>query len=130
MDSLIMERSYDMNRDRKTLVSIVVPCFNEEEVLPIYIHAMEKIIKEMKTAEVEIIFVDDGSTDRTAEILGQFHKKRNSYRYVFAEFWESGGYVCRDAGGQRRVCGRDGRRSPGSAGIYSADAADIEERGV
>lgn len=55
MDSLIMERSYDMNRDRKTLVSIVVPCFNEEEVLPIYIHAMEKIIKEMKTAEVEII---------------------------------------------------------------------------
>ena len=63
MDSLIMERSYDMNRDRKTLVSIVVPCFNEEEVLPIYIHAMEKIIKEMKTAEVEIIFVDDGSTD-------------------------------------------------------------------
>ena len=82
MDSLIMERSYDMNRDWKTLVSIVVPCFNEEEVLPIYIHAMEKIIKEMKTAEVEIIFVDDGSTDRTAEILGQFHKKRNSYRYL------------------------------------------------
>lgn len=71
-----------MNRDRKTLVSIVVPCFNEEEVLPIYIHAMEKIMKTMKTADVEIIFVDDGSTDRTAKILKQFHKKRDSYRYL------------------------------------------------
>lgn len=100
MDSLIMERSYDMNRDRKTLVSIVVPCFNEEEVLPIYIHAMEKIIKEMKTAEVEIIFVDDGSTDRTAEILGQFHKRGTAI------------VTCRFRGilGKRRLCMQGCRR--------------------
>ena len=36
----------------------------------------------MKTAEMESIFVEHGSTDRTAELLGQFHKKRNSYWYL------------------------------------------------
>lgn len=71
-----------MLEEQKPLISIIVPCFNEEEVLPIYIKEMESIIGGMKTARVEIIFVDDGSTDGTAEMLRQFHSRRQNYRYL------------------------------------------------
>lgn len=71
-----------MLEEQKSLISIIVPCFNEEEVLPIYIKEMESIIGGMKTARVEIIFVDDGSTDGTAEMLRQFHRRRQNYRYL------------------------------------------------
>ena len=64
-----------MREENKPLISIVVPCFNEEEVLPVYIEEMGKIIDKMQRAEVELIFVDDGSTDRTLSLLMEFQKK-------------------------------------------------------
>ena len=71
-----------MLEEQKPLISIIVPCFNEEEVLPIYIKEMESIIGGMKTARVEIIFVDDGSTDGTLELLKQFHRRSRFFRYL------------------------------------------------
>ena len=71
-----------MLEEKKPLISIVVPCFNEEEVLPLYIKAMEDIIDRMKTAKVELIFVDDGSSDGTLELLQQFHRRSQNFRYL------------------------------------------------
>ena len=54
------------------LISIVVPCFNEEESLPIFYKEICKIREKMKKehqADFEIILVDDGSKDRTLQIM-------------------------------------------------------------
>lgn len=46
-------------------ISIVIPCYNEEEALPVYYNAMTKIMESMKDVEFELLFVDDGSRDGT-----------------------------------------------------------------
>lgn len=56
------------------LLSIVVPCFNEEATIPIFYETVEKI-KEQIPAKVEYCFVDDGSRDRTLPILRELNKK-------------------------------------------------------
>lgn len=56
------------------LLSIVVPCFNEEATIPIFYETVESI-KEQIPAEVEYCFIDDGSHDRTLPILRELNKK-------------------------------------------------------
>ena len=57
-----------------TLLSIVVPCFNEEETVDIYYEAATKVLNTMDL-EYEIIFVNDGSKDRTLEKTLALHKE-------------------------------------------------------
>lgn len=64
---------------------IVVPCFNEEEVLPTslkeLISAVENLIKKEKISrDSGILFVNDGSRDRTWEHISKAHKESN---YVY-----------------------------------------------
>ena len=40
-------------------ISIVIPCFNEEEAIPVYYEEMKKIMKEMAYVNFELFFVDD-----------------------------------------------------------------------
>ncbi|WP_444193501.1 glycosyltransferase family 2 protein [Dialister succinatiphilus] len=60
------------------LLSIVVPCFNEEATIPIFYETVEKIKKQIP-AEVEYCFIDDGSRDRTLPILRELNKKSGGY---------------------------------------------------
>lgn len=63
-------------------MSIVVPCFNEEEALPVYYREMCRVMQEMKDVEFEILFVDDGSSDRTLEILKGLNETDGRCRYL------------------------------------------------
>ena len=54
--------------ENKRLISIVVPAFNEEEALPIFYKQLQEVLAEQPD-DYEIIFVNDGSNDRTGEIL-------------------------------------------------------------
>lgn len=56
------------------LLSIVVPCFNEEATIPIFYNAVEKIRNQID-ADIEYCFIDDGSRDRTLDILRDLNKK-------------------------------------------------------
>lgn len=49
-------------------VSLVVPCYNEEKALPFFYKEIYKIAAQMQSFQFELIFVDDGSKDRTLEI--------------------------------------------------------------
>lgn len=49
-------------------ISIIVPCYNEEESIPYFYEEINKVIKEMKI-ELELIFVDDGSSDNTMSLI-------------------------------------------------------------
>ena len=44
---------------KKNLISIVVPCYNEEEAIPLYYEAMTKQMQKMDYVDFEIIFVND-----------------------------------------------------------------------
>lgn len=49
-------------------ISVIIPCFNEEESIPLFYEAMEAIKPELKD-EFEYIFINDGSTDKTLSAL-------------------------------------------------------------
>lgn len=62
-------------------ISIIVPCYNEEETIELYYKEMQKISKKIKNAEFELIFVNDGSTDKTLDILRSLAKNKD-VRYL------------------------------------------------
>lgn len=66
---------------KKELISLVVPCYNEEEALPYYYEAMNKLSKELEQ-EIEFVFVDDGSRDKTLEVLMNLAKKDKRVKYI------------------------------------------------
>ena len=53
----------------KKLISVVVPCYNEEEALPFFFEEIDKVMGEMPDYNFEVIYVDDGSKDKTLSIL-------------------------------------------------------------
>lgn len=64
-------------------ISIVVPCYNEEESLPLFYKEVNKVTETMKTkAEFEFVFVNDGSKDNTLEELRNLAKKDKRVRYI------------------------------------------------
>ncbi|HIR14692.1 MAG TPA: glycosyltransferase family 2 protein [Candidatus Choladousia intestinavium] len=63
-------------------ISIIVPCLNEQEALLIYYRKTSEIMEGMKEAEFEFIFIDDGSSDRTLDLLRQFKERDRRCRYL------------------------------------------------
>lgn len=66
-------------------ISVIVPCYNEQEALPFFYEAIGKIAGKMKqeyNVDYEFVFVDDGSRDRTLEILRDFAKKDERVKYI------------------------------------------------
>ena len=55
---------------KKELISVIVPCYNEEESLPYFYKEISNIALEFKKKNVnlELLFVDDGSKDKTLEM--------------------------------------------------------------
>jgi glycosyltransferase involved in cell wall biosynthesis len=67
------------------LISIIVPCFNEEEVLPLFhdkILEVTNAMTELYEADFEFIFVDDGSFDGTLRTLRQMNNDDPRFHYV------------------------------------------------
>lgn len=56
-------------------MSIVVPCYNEEESIAHFYKAMKELQSSMQDVELELIFVDDGSKDATYQSLIALHEK-------------------------------------------------------
>jgi len=58
-------------------ISIVVPCYNEEETVEIFYNEVSKVEKKIKNVCFEIIYIDDGSTDKTLEKIRRLSKNKN-----------------------------------------------------
>lgn len=69
-----------------SLISIIVPCYNEEAVLPLFYDEIQKIMQQMKEEHshltFELLFIDDGSKDKTLSILREMALKDNRVRYI------------------------------------------------
>lgn len=63
-------------------ISIIIPAYNEEEALPILYDRLEELMKNMNNYEFEILFVNDGSKDKTIEIIKDFRNKDERVCYV------------------------------------------------
>lgn len=64
------------------LLSIVVPCFNEEEVINFTKLELFKLMDELNGLEAELIFVNDGSRDRTLEMLKEIAQQDERVRVI------------------------------------------------
>ena len=64
------------------LISIVVPCYNEQEALPPFYKEITKTAARMKDVVFEFIFIDDGSKDKTLSMLKYLSKKDERVRYI------------------------------------------------
>lgn len=68
----------------KKLLTIVVPCYNEQESLPLFYQAIKELENEGKLTPVdlEFVFVDDGSRDATLEVCRNLSEQDDRIHYV------------------------------------------------
>lgn len=63
-------------------VTIIVPAYNEEESLPFLYERLEKLMNENTNYEFEILFVNDGSKDKTIDLIKEYREKDKRINYV------------------------------------------------
>ena len=64
-------------------ISVLVPCYNEEKALPYFYEELIKNIKKFpKDVEFEIMFINDGSKDKTLDVIKELKEKDNKIKYI------------------------------------------------
>lgn len=66
----------------KKLISIVVPCYNEEPTLPILYKELNRVTGEMPDYDFEYVFVNDGSKDKTLPMLKEMAETDERVKYL------------------------------------------------
>lgn len=64
-------------------ISVLVPCYNEEKALPYFYEELIKNIQKFpKDVEFEIMFINDGSKDKTLDVIKELKEKDNKIKYI------------------------------------------------
>lgn len=64
-------------------ISLIIPCYNEEEALPAFYEELKRVTsEEMSNYNFEMLFIDDGSKDKTLEILQGFANEDERVKYI------------------------------------------------
>lgn len=63
-------------------IDIVVPCYNEEEVLPYFVKETNEVIASIPDYSFRYIFVDDGSKDKTLQVLKTLASRFSNVKYI------------------------------------------------
>ena len=70
----------------KKLISVIVPCYNEEDVLPLFYDEIQKVSAQMQQDHPELtfeyLFIDDGSKDRTLSLLRGMAREDSRVRFI------------------------------------------------
>lgn len=69
-----------MSKEKK-LISIVVPCWNEQDAIPIYYDHIIPVLESLKQ-DYELIFVDDGSKDDTPNLFKKYASMNDKVKYI------------------------------------------------
>lgn len=65
-------------------LSIIVPCYNEEASLPLFIDKIKQVQTEMSQVKIHVLFVNDGSTDNTLDVIKQLQKHYSDWIYFIS----------------------------------------------
>ncbi|WP_109829601.1 glycosyltransferase family 2 protein [Reichenbachiella versicolor] len=71
-----------MNKENLPEISIIIPLFNEQEVFPILIERINAVVTSLEK-NIEVILVDDGSTDQTGVLMNNLSTSTPHYTSVF-----------------------------------------------
>ena len=71
-----------MENEEKKLITILVPAYNEQESLPLLYDRLASLMEDQKKYNFEVLFVNDGSKDKTLEMIRHFRKKDSRINYV------------------------------------------------
>lgn len=64
-------------------ISLIVPCLNEEQAIPAFKQEVDRVFKEHLAAyALELIFVDDGSTDHTLEMVKKLAEHSPEVKFI------------------------------------------------
>ena len=63
-------------------LSLIVPCFNEEEALPPFYEELKRVLNGLSGYEFQILFIDDGSKDNTLSVIKKFAETDSSVEYI------------------------------------------------
>ena len=66
----------------KKKISVIVPCYNEELAIPYFYEEICKVSKKMDYLDFEYIFIDDGSKDKTLDVIKKYRKDDKRVRYL------------------------------------------------
>ena len=68
--------------ENQKLITILVPAYNEEDVLNMLYERVSKIMNSLSNYNFEMLFINDGSTDKTLDILKELRKNDNRICYL------------------------------------------------
>ena len=63
-------------------ITVIVPCYNEQEALHYYYEEMSRVMNEMKEVDFELLFINDGSKDKTLEVIRELASKDERVKYI------------------------------------------------
>lgn len=63
-------------------LTLIVPCYNEEEVLPFFYEEFQKVAAKLKNYRTEAIFIDDGSKDKTLAVIKKMAVRDERIKYL------------------------------------------------
>lgn len=65
-------------------LSILIPCYNEQESIPNLVNNLKNLESSLKNKKIEyeVLFVDDGSTDKTLDVLKKYFKGRKNVKMI------------------------------------------------
>lgn len=63
-------------------ITIIVPCYNEEQAIHYFYKEIERVAAQMPENEFEYLFIDDGSKDGTMRCIRELHEKDNKVKFV------------------------------------------------
>lgn len=63
-------------------ITIIIPTYNEEEALPLLYNRLKKVMLKMKNYDSELLFINDGSKDKTLDIIKELRKSDDKISYI------------------------------------------------
>ena len=99
-------------------ISLVVPMYSEEEMIPLFFEKMNEVLEQIKDYKFEFVLVNDGSKDNTLKLLKEQKKKQNNIKIVS---------FSRNFGHEAAVCAGFAHADGDAAIVMDADLQDPPE---
>ena len=71
-----------MQENKKELITLIIPCYNEEPALPYLYKELNNVTEKMNKYDFEFLFVNDGSKDKTLYVLKDYAQKDSRVTYI------------------------------------------------